>query len=102
MFDARVLCEAHVTLHDSQGGSRRIRVAARAPSRVRCDPIVYLSVARALCLQGAEHGRWTDLDLSLRSRRATETVLRPVVELEGFCRRNLSYDVWRPNPWILR
>jgi hypothetical protein len=102
MFDARVVCEAHVTLHDGQGGSRRLRIAARAPTRVRCDPIVYLSVARALCRQGAEHGRWTDLDLSLRSRRATESELRPVVELDGFCRRNVSYDVWRPNAWILR
>jgi hypothetical protein len=102
MFDARVVCEAHVTLHDGQGGSRRLRIAARAPTRVRCDPIVYLSVARALCRQGAEHGRWTDLDLSLRSRRATESDLRPVVELDGFCRRNVSYDVWRPNAWILR
>jgi hypothetical protein len=102
MFDARVICEAHVTLHDGQGGSRRIRVAARVPTRVRCDPIVYLSAGRALCRQGTEHGRWTDLDLSLRSRRATEPALRPVVEIEGLCRRKLSYDVWRPNPWIMR
>jgi hypothetical protein len=102
MFDARVVCEAHVTLQDGRGGSRRLRVAAQAPTRVRCDPIVYLSVARALCRQGAEHGRWKDLDLSLRSRRATETTLRPVVELDGFCGRDIRYDVWRPNPWILR
>jgi hypothetical protein len=102
MFDARVVCEAHVTLHDGQGGSRRLRVAARAPTRVRCDPIVYLSVARALCRQGAEHGRWRDLDLSLRSRRASDAALKPVVELDGFCQRSVSYDVWRPNPWILR
>ncbi len=102
MFDARVVCEAHMTLHDGHGGSRRIQVAARVPTRVRCDPIVYLSVARALCRQGAELGRWEDLDWSLRSRRATETTLRPVVELGGFCRRDIRYDVWRPNSWILR
>jgi hypothetical protein len=102
MFDARVVCEAHVTLHGGQGGSRRLRVAARAPTRIRCDPIVYLSVVRALCRQGATHGRWRDLDLSLRSRRTSETALRPVVELDGFCQRSISYNVWRPNPWILR
>ncbi len=102
MFDARVVCEAHVTVHDGQGESRRLRIAARAPTRVRCDPIVYLSVARAFCRQGVEHGRWRDLDMSLRSRRATEADLRPVVELDGFCGRTVSYDVWRPNAWILK
>ncbi len=102
MFDAQVVCEAHVTVHDDQGGSQRVKIVPRVPARVRCDPIVYLSIARALCRQGKEQGRWTDLDLSLRSRRITETVSRPVIELDGFCRRSVNYDLWRPNPWILR
>jgi hypothetical protein len=102
MFDAQVVCEAHVTVHDGQGGSRRVQIVPLVPGRVRCDPIVYLSFARALCRQGLEHGRWTDLDLSLRSRRTSEQTLRPVVELDRFCGRNIHYDVWRPNSWILR
>lgn len=101
MFDAQVVCESHVTFHDVKGGSRRVSLTiGRGSARVRCDPIVYFNVARALCRQGASQGRWTDLDLSLRSRRATQTDLRPVVEIEGFCRANPTYDVWRPNPWI--
>ncbi len=102
MFDARVTCEAHVTLHDGQGGARRVRIVPLTPSRIHCDPIVYLSVARALCRQGVEQQRWTDLDLSLRSRRASESILRPVVQLDKFCLRNVQYDVWRPNDWILK
>jgi hypothetical protein len=102
MFDAQVVCEAHVTVYDAQGGSRRVRIVPLAPARVRCDPIVYLSIARALCRQGAADGRWRDVDLSLRSRRATETDLRPVVQVNGFCGRTLAYDIWRPNPWILK
>jgi hypothetical protein len=103
MFDALVVCESHVTLHDGQGGTRRVRVeTGRGSARVRCDPIVHWNVARALCRQGAAHGRWTDLDLSLRSRRTTEEALRPIVEVERFCRANPSYDLWRPNPWIGR
>jgi hypothetical protein len=102
MFDAQVICEAHVTVHDGQGGSRRVRIVPLAPSRVRCDPIVYLSFARALCRQGEEHRRWVDLDLSLRSRRTSESNLRPVVELDRFCPRNVHYDIWRSNPWILK
>jgi hypothetical protein len=102
MFDAQVVCEAHVTVHDGQRGSRRVRIVPLVPGRVRCDPIVYLSFARALCRQGLEHGRWTDLDLSLRSRRTSEQALRPVVELDRFCGGSIQYDVWRPNSWILR
>ena len=102
MFDARVVCEAHVTLHDAQGGSRRARIVPLVPTRVRCDPIVYLSVVRELCRQGATQGRWTDVDVSLRSRRVTEPLFRPVMELERFCGQGLRYDVWRPNAWILK
>ena len=103
MFDALVVCESHVTLHDAQGRTRRIRVeTGRGSARVRCDPIVHFNVARALCRQGIEQGRWTDVDLSLRSRRTTDSLLRPVVEVEEFCRQPLTYDLWRPNPWILR
>ena len=101
MFDALVVCESHVTLHDSRGGSRRIKVeTGRGSARVRCDPIVHFNIARALCRQAAANGRWTDVDLSLRSRRTTEPELRSVVEIERFCRTNPSYDLWRPNPWI--
>ena len=102
MFDAQVVCESHVTFHDGQGGTRRVPVVTGGAARTQCDPIVHLNIARALCRQVASNRRWTDLDLSLRSRRTTEADLRPVVEIEGFCRANPTYDVWRPNPWIRR
>ena len=57
MFDAQVVCEAHVTVHDGQGGSRRVRLVPLVPARVRCDPIVFLGFARALCRQGAAQRR---------------------------------------------
>ena len=103
MFDAQIVCEAYVTLHDADGGTKRVPVVTdRGSARIRCDPIVYFNAGRALCRQSGAEGRWTDLDLSLRSRRTTEPDLRPVVEIEGFCRANPTYDVWRPNPWIMR
>jgi hypothetical protein len=100
MFDARVACEAHVTLHDVQGGTRRVPTVSEGAARTQCDPIVHFNIARALCRQAASNGQWSDLDLSLRSRRTTELDLRPVVEIEGFCRANPTYDVWRANSWI--
>jgi hypothetical protein len=98
--DARVACEAHVTLHDVQGGTRRVPTVSEGAARTQCDPIVHFNIARALCRQAASNGQWSDLDLSLRSRRTTELDLRPVVEIEGFCRANPPYDVWRANSWI--
>jgi hypothetical protein len=101
MFDARVVCEASLTLHDGQGRTQRVRIRTdRGSIRTRCDPIVHFNVARAFCREGAASGRWTDLDLSLRSQRSTEATLRPVVEIERFCAANPTYDLWRPNPWI--
>jgi hypothetical protein len=103
MFDARVVCEAYVTLHDADGGTRRVKLTGLGgPARTRCDPIVFFSVARTLCREGTAEGRWVDLDLSLRARRISEPALRPVIAVDGFCRRDLRYDVWRPNAWIMR
>ena len=103
MFDARVACEAHLTLHDAQGGTQLVQITTdRGPVRSRCDPLVHFNVARAFCREGAASGGWTDLDLFLQSRRATEPTLRPVIQIERFCAANPSYDVWRPNPWITR
>ena len=86
------------------GGTRRVRIeTARGSARVRCDPIVHFNVARALCRQGAVHGRWTDLDLSLRSRRTTEPELRLSRRDRGrSAGRDPTYDLWRPNAWIMR
>ena len=103
MFDARVACEAHLTLHDAQGGTQLVQITTdRGPVRSRCDPLVHFNVARAFCREGAASGGWTDLDLFLESRRATEPTLRPVIQIERFCAAKPSYDVWRPNPWIRR
>jgi hypothetical protein len=101
MFDAQVACEAHLTLHDAQGGTQLVQITTdRGPVRSRCDPIMHYNIARAFCREGAASGEWTDLDLFLQSRRATEPTLRPVIQLEHFCAANPSYDVWRPNSWI--
>jgi hypothetical protein len=101
MFDAQVVCEAYVTFHDAQGGARRVTLTAgQGSTRMRCDPIVYFNVGRGLCRQGIANGRWTEIDLLLRSRRSTETDVRTVVDIEGFCATNPTYDLWRPNAWI--
>jgi hypothetical protein len=100
MFDARVVCESYLTLHDARGAVRRVDLTVGGAARIRCDPIVSFNIARAICRQRAARGRWTEVDLSLRSRRTTEVALRSVVEIAGFCKENPTYDLWRTNPWI--
>ena len=100
MFDAQVVCESQVALHDGRGGTRRVKVVTAGTARVRCDPIVHFNIARAFCREGAASSGWTDLDLSLRSRRLTEATLRPVVQIDRFCEANPTYDLWRHNAWI--
>jgi hypothetical protein len=101
MFDARVVCEAQAVLHDAAGKVATIPINQPLTPRMQCDPIVYLSVARGLCriLCDGSHA-CVSMDLLLRSRRSTEPELRPVIDVKDFCRSGITYDVWRPNPWI--
>lgn len=102
MFDARVVCEASATLRSRDAQARTVVLQPRLAQRIRCDPLVYFNLAHALCRKLRREPGFDDLDLLLRSRRSSEPELRPVISLTNFCRQKPSYDLWRPNPWILR
>ncbi len=103
MFDARVVCEGELVLHRAAGRIDRVPLRPRLPTRIKCDPIVYLNIGRAFCRRGCNR---TDpciaVDLSLRSRRQTDRELRPVVELDDLCKGGVQYDLWRTNSWIIK
>jgi hypothetical protein len=100
MFDAPVECRATATLRHADGRVQRVPLFPHVAARIRCDPIVYLSVAHALCRRFHGRAGFVDLDLDLRSRRAGSAPFRPVVAMEGFCRARPTYDLWRHNRWI--
>jgi hypothetical protein len=100
MYDAPVICRGSATLHDTVGAARTLELKPFLPTRLYCDPIVYLSMANALCRRRAELGDVQDLDLLLRSLRASEKELRTIVSVESFCRTPPTYDLWRHNAWI--
>jgi hypothetical protein len=103
MFDARVVCRARAMLHGADGKTTEFSPNLALAQRIRCDPIVYLSVGRAVCrVICEEKHRCTDIDLELWSRRTTQPALRPVINVKNFCTSGLHYDLWRPNAWILR
>ena len=102
MFDAKVVCEGSMRLHMGEDRILEVPIANEAYAhRIRCDPVLYFNLARNACRQFRPSGWITDLDLRLRSRRTTERELRDVIVLDRFCETDPTFDMWRPNPWIL-
>ena len=100
MFDARIVCAAQVTLHGTNGQAKEVPLTVPLTVRIRCDPIVYLSLGNSLCRTYQKRDGFADLDLLLQSRRSTDKDLQPVVDVKNFCHSGITYDLWRPNSWI--
>ncbi|MFN2427112.1 MAG: hypothetical protein ABR587_11775 [Candidatus Binatia bacterium] len=103
MFDARVVCHASATLRTEDGRSRKVFLSNKSyAKRIACDPILFFNLAREKCRGSDRKARVVDLDLSLRSRRTTDGEFRDVIDLRNFCTSGVTYDMWRPNDWILK
>ena len=100
MFDAKVVCRAVATLHSTDGGARPMALTARLPARIVCDPLVYFHFARGICRERAGRAGFENLDLLLVSKRGRDETPTKVIDVKSFCSSDLSYDVWRANPWI--
>jgi len=102
MFDAPLECVASATARDPTGRKRTLRLSVPLlPVRIRCDPVVYFSVAKNLCSRLSKRYPLATLDLHLKTRRSGEHQFRQVIDQSDFCHAGLSYDLWRPNVWIL-
>ena len=100
MFDARIVCEATATA-TFPDGSREIVDLNIGSARTGCDPITVHGYARILCRR-RESGvaAFDRLDLKLLARRATESELRPVVQIDDFCTKQPRYSPFLHNDWI--
>jgi len=101
MFDARVVCDAWADVHGADGSLRRESLRKHFEARTGCDPVVIHGFARNLC-RARDAGRldFVDLDVHLRSRRASESALRPVIDVSDFCAKRVRYDPFGHNAWI--
>jgi len=101
MFDARVECEAIGTLHLADGSVEGIDLHVGS-TRNGCDPIRIRAHARILC-QRRDSGTvaFESLDVDLRSRRATDRELTPVMHIQDFCANLPRYSPFLHNEWIL-
>jgi hypothetical protein len=102
MFDARPVCEGYASLRQADGTQVRVDLRLRLDTRIACDPVVFYNRARNLCRRPETAPvSFRDLDLFLWARRATDRDLRPLIALEGFCARNVGYNPFWHNRWIL-
>jgi hypothetical protein len=102
MFDARPSCKGYVAIRLATGGVSYRDLALPLDTRVACDPVVYYNRARNLCRQASVPGAAIqDLDLYLWSRRATSASFRPIIAVESFCARHITYNPFWHNRWIL-
>jgi hypothetical protein len=102
MFDTKTVCEAVAIVKNRDGTGKRIDLDIVHPARIHCDPIVYLSRARNLCeKERATNPNFANLDLSLRTRRSSESELQTIVNQPDFCGKELSYSLLSHNDWII-
>lgn len=102
MVDAGVVCRGRAMVHRADGSTVEVSLSGRTVARIACDPIVVAGRARNIC-RGTS-GLVTDaeeLDLSLISRRRSASEEVTVIDLPRFCARDIRYNPFAGNWWIL-
>jgi hypothetical protein len=103
MFDARVVCQGYAIIRTADGKEKKSSFSNRSyAKRIACDPVLYFNLARNECRRDRRGAPLVNLDLHLRSRRTTDAGLRDVIDIPDFCTAGVTYDMWRPNDWILK
>src|SRR3989338_2135123 len=103
MIDAKVKCQGAITLKFKDGTSETISIPIKKSiKRTQCEPAMNFSVAKRSCYLHRDNPNFKDLDVYYEARRATQKAMRTLVDIKDFCSQRLSYDMVRPNPWIIR
>jgi len=97
MLDAKSECSLLLVTKEGNVHTEHAALRPGLGVRIRCDPLVYFNTAQGLC---RELGPGGDLDLSLVSRRETDTFYQPVLSVTDFCSKKLTYDTWFHNGWM--
>ena len=102
MVDAGVVCRGLAVVHRADGSTIEVSLSGRTVARIACDPIVVAGRARNICrgTSGLVTGA-VELDLLLTSRRRSTTEVETVIDLPRFCARDIRYNPFGRNWWIL-
>ena len=111
MFDGKTSCSGEVIVEAIDGGKKKYAISFDSGTqintgdakkivfspRLKCDPLVYYSWAKYLCRQQ----NTKEVSVFLSSKRSFSKDFRQIVHLEKFCHENITYRLFRHNPWIL-
>jgi hypothetical protein len=101
MFDAPVQCRAWLRPVRSDSHIETVLLRGRfLNTRLWCDPIVYLSLAKSKCKEIAGRNNDQDFQLVLESKRTSELNYHRVVDITNFCADSPRYSIWGHNHWI--
>lgn len=102
MVDAGVRCRGWAVVRHGDGSVSEVTLSGEATARIACDPILIAERARNIC--SGTSGLVTDaveLDLLLTLRRRSAPELETVIDLPRFCARDIRYNPFARNWWIL-
>ena len=101
MVDAGVRCRGWATVRKRDGSVEEVVLSGRSVVRMACDPILIRERARNICAGTSATTRdAVDLDLHLTSRRPSEPELRTIIDVPGYCARQVRYNPFGRNEWI--
>jgi len=102
MFDAITTCNSNAVIHYIDKPQEKIDLYMPNVVRIRCDPVVFLSRARQLCLLNASNTHFFDLDWVLETKKKSDknTSFKTIVDIKNFCSQNIKYSLFFKNDWI--
>ncbi len=103
MFDAKVMCVSSAKIKYADGTTFSKSLRRPLPFRLRCDPIVYLSLLKNLCEEQIKSRRdFIDIDFTLDSKKTSAKEMTRVLSLENACRNPRHYSIFTTNEWIIK
>lgn len=103
MIDAKVKCQGAITLKFKDGTTQEIPIPLKdSIKRTQCEPAMNFSLAKRSCYLNRNDPNFADLDIYYEARKSTERIFRPLVDVNDFCGKELTYRILQPNDWIIR
>lgn len=101
MVDAGIRCRGWAVVRRQDGSTFEVDLHGKAVLRIACDPIVIAERARNI---GEGRSRFAtgaaEVDLHLVARRWSTPALATIIDLPGFCARQVRYNPFGRNDWI--
>ncbi len=100
MYDARVECD-HILIAEYKDRYEEFASGLQPSAmRIRCEPYLYFSRAKAACESLKDQPDFKNVRLSLMVRRQTDAEFKEIVNIKDFCTGNYKFNSFGRNEWI--